>query len=865
MRKFYFPLSAVVLLAFAAGARAADAIVLNVTGDQTLAAALTAYNAANGTAYVDTDGGASLGTADIEVRGDGVLTFSTALDGWTGNLFVKEGATVHAASDEANYASVLGAGVSGTTTNGQVFVASGASLRIRTAASEKNEASQNEWKLARPVHLAGVGVGGKGALQLASAGNFRAAFPRTILLDADAQFSRLDNGDTQGEMVMHNSTDLVLNGHVLTLAKAGKSLTVYIEDIRILAPGATGGLAVTDDCQFFMRPNWSWEGGANNAVRIEGAGKLSLQADFPRAPWTLVYNTTQGFDPGGYQNWPERDASGTVRCWAGPAQLLKDFRCIDNSTVLYQVGFRGKVTGPGGICVADTSSADRPKWFHLVSGENDFTGGFAATNVLVRLGAPTAVPSGEHAGPMALKNCDVDFNYDVSAGGFAFPATTFEGAGVFHSMLHPFAARPHAGTFASLVKTGEGTLALKVRLDGGALDIREGCVRFADIVPDGVIFGQSGKFTCYGNPFTVNDSTDIGGGTKPLKEVAPSILYTNTTTTALSIFSFPHGRYDGVGNLWGEKFYQRLSTYAGWLWNTSDETKTLKVVCTLNAYVRLTIGEALYKTGEPSRTMNPGDLIKPKGDWTVSVPPGANRFEVRVYDRYGIPGKTETNNATGEPHFFCYGNVCTNGLANWDDVHGLAWSENLSSVDLNDFHRFEDAHGGLKLIMWGEDSEGAAATAHCLDALSGPGTLDLANNALTVRAPSASDFPCLSAKGATLDLGGKEATTHRLDGFVKVKNGVLVLDGNWTLAKAEVQDPNAVSAGIAFSSTSRLVLSEEDQRQLSDEMPAGGYLLATGVTGCPRFSKAADAKIALFARDGHLILGRNPGTMVIVR
>ena len=192
------------------------------------------------------------------------------------------------------------------------------------------------------------------------------------------------------------------------------------------------------------------------------------------------------------------------------------------------------------------------------------------------------------------------------------------------------------------------------------------------------------------------------------------------------------------------------------------------------------------------------------------------------------------------------------------------WSENLSSVDLNDFHRFEDAHGGLKLT-WGEDGKGAAATAHCLDALSGAGTLDLANNALTVRAPSASNFPRLSAKGATLDLGGKEATTHRLDGFMTVMNGVLVLDGDWTLAKAEVQDPNAVSAGIAFSSTSRFVLSEADQRQLSDAMPAGGYLLATGVTGCPRFSKAADAKIALFVRDGQLILGRNPGMMVIVR
>ena len=118
MRKFYFHLSAVVLLAFAAGARAADKIVLNVTGDQTLAAALEAYNTANKTAYVDTDDGASLGTADIEVCGKGVLMFSKALAKWTGNLFVQEGATVHAASGETNYASVLGAGVSGTTTNG---------------------------------------------------------------------------------------------------------------------------------------------------------------------------------------------------------------------------------------------------------------------------------------------------------------------------------------------------------------------------------------------------------------------------------------------------------------------------------------------------------------------------------------------------------------------------------------------------------------------------------------------------------------------------------------------------------------------------------------------------------------------------
>ena len=73
------------------------------------------------------------------------------------------------------------------------------------------------------------------------------------------------------------------------------------------------------------------------------------------------------------------------------------------------------------------------------------------------------------------------------------------------------------------------------------------------------------------------------------------------------------------------------------------------------------------------------------------------------------------------------------------------------------------------------------------------------------------------------------------------------------------------AAVLAYAETQSYLAARDEQRELADEVPAGGYLLATGVTGCPRFSKAADAKIALFARDGQLILGRNPGTVVIVR
>ena len=854
---FALAVTAVSLGALFAGTLRAGTIELSLTGDQSLADALEAYNGAHGTGYVDTDDGVSLGADDIAVSGASTLTFSRPLGKWTGNLRVQEGATVHVESDDANYATVLGAGVSGTTTNGQVFVASGASLRLRT------QATGNGNKLARPVHLAGVGVDGKGALQLASTKNVRAVFPRFIHLDADAQFSRLVNGDKTCDMVMNDTTAVVLNGHVLTLAQtgSGSELNVYFEGTRFQSPGEAGGVVVTDGCTFTMRAN-TWEGGAGNVVGIRGTGTLIVQYDFPRAPWTLVYDTTSAFNAGNYQDWSNRDESGTWRCWTGPVQLLKDFRLVDGTKFAYQVGLRGKVTGPGGIYVADTSAADRVKWFHLVSGENDFTGGFAATNFLVRLGAPTAVPGGEGAGPMALKDCDVDLNYDVRDGDFAFPATTFEGTGTFFSKSRADGEARHAGSFASLVKTGEGTLDVQARLTGGALDIRDGCVRLGYpstaerlAAASGVLFGQSAAFSCFGNPFTKGDEVDIGGGKRPLKEVAPSILYTNGTATALSVFSFPHGAYGDSQNPWKASFYWKLSTYAGWLWNTSSVPKTVKVVCTLNAYVRLTLGEEVYETREPTRNMLPESLIDPKGVWEMTVPPGANRFEVRVYDRYGLPSDMENGN------YFCYGNVCTNGLVNWDDVHGLVWTENLASVDLRDYRRFED--GGSDLLL--TRAARLESDLGTLDALSGAGTLALANGRLVVKEP-AQDVPCVSATGdVALDLNGKGATTRRLDGAVRVTNGTLAVDGDWTLDEDGIKDPTVVSTGLAFTDAARLVLSEAAQRELADGMPQGGYLLATDVTGCPRLERVAGVKLSLFVRDNRLYLGRGRGTLLVVR
>lgn len=201
-----------VLLALVSPMLRAETISLVISGDTSLSDALAAYNAAHSTAYVDTDGGASLGADDIEVSGAGTLVFSRALGSWTGNLTVLSGAKARAVINETT--------VLGNAAQGAAFVDSGAALVVDHSVNVGNSHA-----IARTIHIAGDGkaAGENGALKLI--GNnmtFRSAVPKSLQLDADAIlcFGSASGGQDH-QFIADQQEVWNLAGHRLTVTTAG--------------------------------------------------------------------------------------------------------------------------------------------------------------------------------------------------------------------------------------------------------------------------------------------------------------------------------------------------------------------------------------------------------------------------------------------------------------------------------------------------------------------------------------------------------------------------------------------------------------------------------------------------------------------
>ena len=707
----------------AAAAAQAATIELNLTGDATLAAALSAYNAANGTSYADTDGGTSLGANDVEVKGSGTLTFSTALGSWTGKLTVKSGAKARVVINQQT--------VLGNATTGAVYVEDGATLILDHSVNVGNG-----HQISRPIHIAGNGAaaGENGALKLVgNNSSYRSATPKALYLDADATLSFGANtgvtGSDDHQFIADQGEKWYLQGHKLTVTNKGwpraKRLTFFW---GMYVYGGNGGAEIDCDGVTALFRVATFDGGAENVFRLRNGAVYQLQATGNNLPkWTLVFEKTSGVsaDIGLYQHYDI--LNDTTRNWQGPVVLSNVLAMANNSAYTNTMGFAGKISGPGGLRVSTTQPRDQHR-FNLYGAGSDFTGGLAVTNHVIHLGAPDSVPAGAQAGAMLLKDCDVRFRYDpFGKADFAFPDTVFDGSGVFDT---PDGAFPQ-GKFKSLVKTGSGTLELRTGLTGGDVEVRGGtlklgCGRLDDFV--GAMWGQSSAFTCYVNPFTstatASDKQTFCPGT-PIKDKALTTLYTDKFTTDLGIFS-ASVTTDGDKAAWQNTYYQKLTTYSGYLHNRTGADLTIRLVCTINAYVHLKIGsiEKFYPVDD-NLSRNAG-TFEPYGNETLTIPAGTSRFEIRVYDRFGL------NSKDGNGKDFCYGNVRTLGLTNWDDRHGLMWTEKTDSTDMNDYHAFTDQTAAL---VFTTISDYTARTRE-VDALTGSGVLDLGGGELTAKSVS---------------------------------------------------------------------------------------------------------------------------------
>lgn len=707
------------LLALVSPILQAATISLEVSGDTTLSAALVAYNAAHSTAYVDTDGGASLGANDIEVSGTGVLTFSEALGSWTGNLTVKAGGIVRAVIGETT--------VLGNATQGAAFVASGAALIVDHSVNVGNGHA-----IARAIHIAGDGkaAGENGALKLIGNNTtLRSAVPMKLQLDGDAILcfgSAGASGNQDHQFIADAGQEWNLAGHRLTMTTAGwphKTRPTFFYGFQVKG----GGQIVHDGVSVYFRAA-TFEGESDSSFTVRNGAVINVQGLLNPPRWTLrveeTANSVVDLDQGNEYS----TSSDLIRTWQGPVELAQSLVLADDnasnrnkSTV---IGFAGKISGTGGIEASAPAGSDRSvKRFNLLGAGSDFTGGLVVSNETLHVGAPDSVPSGETAGPLTLANADVLLKYDSSsADDFAFPMTTFEGSGALKTTDGGLVR----GKFKSLKKTGVGTLTLSAELTGGDVTVEAGTLKFDldhTAAASGLLTGRSPEKYFSGNPFVSLEAADwLGDPTKTLQEVSRKVLYTDSVVTSPEIF-YSSVATDADRSAWRTKYYHRITTYSGYLTNPGDAPRQIRVICTLNAYVRIILGDAEYvspTTGDIDRNV-PSTPSAPKMDQLISVPAGVSRIEIRVYDRYGNPSDG-----------LCYGNVCIGGLTNWDDAHGLMWTEKLDSKDMNDYHKFEAEGSTITLSTVRRSKVDSIA----LDSLNGSGVVDLGGGTLTVGALS---------------------------------------------------------------------------------------------------------------------------------
>jgi len=860
-------LAAVFCAVVLSGRVSAETIRLSVPSGTTnsLAVAL----AAQAPAYTDTDGGVSLGANDIEVSGPGVLAFSKALGSWTGNLTVKAGGIVRAVIGETT--------VLGNAATGAVFVEAGGTVR---SDDSDNGGAGNNKAIARTIHIAGTGAPGEyGALRLYPRGkelSLRSCVPAKVVLTADATLSFCWAGTLEFQIVSESKT-LDLAGHTLTMTGSGmpglapwQFPRFFYAGTYVLNPGRIVHDYTLCECRSFA----NFAGDASNELVLTNGARLCIDGTaggMMKNGWTLKVDATA--DGQLLVEPRHRTAETTTAIYPGPVLFGRSLAYNENNrpfTGQYAAatnafGFSGAIAGNGGLSIS-SQRIRAHNYFALNSAANAFKGGFAATNFIVRLGAPTAVPAGADAGTFTLKDCDVRLNYTLAgAADCAFPETVFDGSGMIGS-TNGLAT----GSFRSLSKTGAGDLDLRVVGSIGLLSLGCGTVAYAGGRSSiaGIQVGVGPKISSYwNNPFKDTGTDAKFAPDRPVKDFACNVLYTNGVSTSFpSIFYTPHGVdtvkpatdsadfdywngwADPTLSGWTSAFQSRILTGAGYLWNGSTEPKTIRVICTLNAYVHLTLGDTVkdFPVSGDIYRLHPGTVKdrtaatweyesktpkNPHGNFTIALPPGATRVEVRVWDRYGT---TDSKNR------LCYGNICTNGLSNWRDDRGLMWTEKLDSTDMNDYHMFADEGDGTFLTT---DNDLAAVAAKL-------------------------QIGTLAGAGGTVDLDGLDIDVTAIAGLPRISNGTAAVDGPWTLTAADVMSGTPLTSVNLTACTQIAMTAEEVAKIVRTPGAVTEYVLAKNATAAVPVCAELAAKRwqTVLKANGDLVLQRlKPGLSVIVR
>jgi hypothetical protein len=261
------------------------------------------------------------------------------------------------------------------------------------------------------------------------------------------------------------------------------------------------------------------------------------------------------------------------------------------------------------------------------------------------------------------------------------------------------------------------------------------------------------------------------------------------------------------------------ATYFGYLWNRSptSETWTVTADMTTGSFVYLNDAQApLQQFASSGRNFR-----------DVTVSPGANRLEIRVYRA-----------DSWTPYAY-------DSDPSWPKGLGLAYAIGGGQTDPAAFRKFEDPGDGSLL------------------------TCDLTPRAELDASLYRASFDNLKLSGGVLDLDDREITmaSKTLCGHGTVSNGVLALTGKWSLTHEDI-----ASGGIRFRNADVSFGPEfafDVSGLVRSQIPDGGLVVATIENGEAkdfRRWRSQDCMLTVAkTADGELRVFKAPALRVVIR
>jgi len=699
----------------------AEDLSVNVTADTTFSAWLT-------NAGLSKSDLANYGA--INLSGAGHLTVADELVGYAGDVRIAPDAWMRVTCP-----------TNGLGTNaGTTYVEDGGTLEFYTTEANGYFHAYN-----RPIHFAGNGVNGSGALRYGGTlahNNPKSLFSTRLFLDGDAKIVSIGQDDWLG------GTSIDMNYHTLDYCSAGGR----VEYVSFVNPGhivlGSGTPLIQSDTKF--------NGGATNTFTMKTGSGLKWWGQSTGQSWQLICEPNIKFIAG----------NGTCG-WNGPVELRGNANCTRQNAGS-TLKFANYITGKGGFRrYAYWGGLENDMYLRLECPTNDFRGGIAFNRDILQPVVNGAIPA--DGGPVVMTNGVVDLTDAIA---YTLPDYIVYGTGLVKNAY---------GQWKSVTKDGAGELLYSSRVGAPTLNLKKGSLRFT---PNNAGFWES--LVVFDSSYGVADA-------------AATALFNSQTTPETRIVRTSGYMYENVYS--NPKHWQDYTTYivSGYLWNHSQEDVTWTFALCYDDHSALYVNDVrvIYQEGWTNPTLG-----------TVTLKPGANRIVLRVYNGTGGGGASTVQSwSAGKAFSYHVGATTSKNPADYTAFTAETIKSLFTPTDGTPEQDMKVLPAFSNIVCSADTVIDTAGLTYTAAEVSGPGSFTngslVVTNRLTLAAADISADRSLTVKGtftlgsdAVIDVSGIDSLKHVPTSRTLVRAGSVrgtavaaqnLTNAGWLLSQTETE------------------------------------------------------------------------------